>query len=235
MQILKEAHIGTDGPALLEYLARHTGDDATLLRIPQLIAELGDKDYRKREKAQKTLVALGPPAHAPLLRAAKDPTAEIATRARVCADAIHRGWNIWAPRSAVRRLLQLKQDGTARALLQFLPYTADRELDEEIWFGVYGRAKECPALLLDLEKYVQNPVPGRRALSACVMGRLGDQKQRATVRAALKDPVPEVRLRAAQGLLAGNEKVGIPTLIALLEHPDIEICWQPIVSYLLNS
>jgi len=106
--------------------------------MPQLIAQLGHQDFKKREEAHKRLFDLGPPAHAPLLRAQKDATPEIATRARSCADAIRKAWNIWVPRAAVRRLLQLKPKDSAQALVRFLPYAADKELEEEIWGKIKG-------------------------------------------------------------------------------------------------
>lgn len=46
------------------------------------------------------------------------------------------------------------------------------------------------------------------------------------MRSHLTDPVPLVRLRAAQGLLAARDKESIPTLIALLDEPMVAVSWQ---------
>ena len=42
----------------------------------------------------------------------------------------------------------------------------------------------------------------------------------------LKDGDPEVRLRAAQGLLGAKDKAGIPVLIGLLDQSSPDVAWQ---------
>jgi HEAT repeat protein len=68
--------------------------------------------------------------------------------------------------------------------------------------------------------------PSRRAVSACILGRRGNAEQKQAVRDLLKDTDALVRLRAAQGLLAGRDACGVATLIELLTDPSIEIAWQ---------
>jgi hypothetical protein len=65
--------------------------------------------------------------------------------------------------------------------------------------------------------------PARRAVAALLLGRHGSAEQKAAVRKLLADPDPAVRLRAAQGLLAGREKAAVPVLLALLSEgpPDV--------------
>ena len=48
----------------------------------------------------------------------------------------------------------------------------------------------------------------------------------AGVRKRLKDPDAQVRLRAAQGLLAVRDADSLPVLIALLDEPAVEISWS---------
>ena len=79
-----------------------------------------------------------------------------------------------------------------------------------------------PALLAALE----DKQAARRALAACLVGRLGDGKQQDAVRKLLTDGDPTVRLRAAQGLLAARDKTVVPTLIALLEAKPVALAWQ---------
>ena len=71
-----------------------------------------------------------------------------------------------------------------------------------------------------------DPHPARRALAACLAGQLGDARQKEAVRRLLKDKAAHVRLRAAQGLLAGMDATGVPALIALLDHEDTALAWQ---------
>jgi hypothetical protein len=59
-------------------------------------------------------------------------------------------------------------------LLRYLPYAADEELEEEIWFGVDGLVKRQPQLCGLLAGHLRDSVPSRRALAACILGHRGD-------------------------------------------------------------
>jgi HEAT repeat protein len=226
VQILQKARVGTDGPALIAFISNLSGNDAALVKIDQLIADLDGPTFKKREQVSRSLVALGPAAYAALMRAKKSSTPEIAARASACAKAIYKDWDIWLRRAAVRRLLELEPDGTVQVLLRYLPYAADEELEEQIWFGVDGLAKRQPQLCGLLAGHLRDTVPSRRALAACILGHRGELQQRLAVQQLLQDPNPGVRLRAAQGLLAAKQKAAIPVLIALLEEPQVDVGWQ---------
>src|SRR5213075_2670972 len=68
--------------------------------------------------------------------------------------------------------------------------------------------------------------PGRRQIAACLVGRHGTSEQREQVRKLLAEADPLLRLRAAQGLLAGRQKDALPTLIDLLVDTPRDVAWQ---------
>ena len=83
-QTLKAAHLGTDGPALLDFFRSHTLSPADRERVGRLIKQLGDDEFAVREKASADLVKLGPKVVALLRPVAKDPDCEVARRAGDC-------------------------------------------------------------------------------------------------------------------------------------------------------
>src|SRR5204862_144774 len=72
----------------------------------------------------------------------------------------------------------------------------------------------------------KDELPARRALAGCIVGRLGSREQREEVQRLLRDSETLVRLRAAQGLLAGEEMAGVSALIGVLDHRPVSLAWQ---------
>src|SRR5262245_31172892 len=71
-RVLREAHIGTDGPALLAFFKKRIVSSADREKIAVLIKNLGDDEFQVREKASADLIALGGRAEAQLREAARD-------------------------------------------------------------------------------------------------------------------------------------------------------------------
>jgi hypothetical protein len=139
----------------------------------------------------------------------------------------------WARRNfglnltVVRRLVKLHPEGTAQALLQFLPYAADEECEEEIWFGLDTLAKAEPQLVAALVGSLRDKIPIRRAAAGYLLARRGNGEQKTEAKKLLTDSDPLVRLRTAQGLLGAKDKDAIPVLIELLEKLRwTEEAWQ---------
>ncbi len=160
---LKAAKVGTDGPALLEYVRKRALSDAAKERIVGLVRRLGAEDFTQREEAARELVAAGGPAVPFLTEAAKDPDAEIAKRAQQCLDQI-KGEQDAGATTAVVRLLGLRRPaGAAAALLDFLPAAAEAKLAREVRYALaavaYTDGKPDAALAQALE----HKDPARRA------------------------------------------------------------------------
>src|SRR5947207_2576132 len=82
-QTLKNANLGTDGPALLEFFRKRAKPDTDREKLAELVQKLGDKTPAARDKAAGEIVAIGTPAIPLLRQAVKDPDEqEIASRAQ---------------------------------------------------------------------------------------------------------------------------------------------------------
>src|SRR5262249_35084455 len=75
--LLQKAQIPPEGPALLEYLRKHTPSKAQQETVRGTIRKLGDPSFEVREKAKDQLVAMGASAIPLLRQALTDPDTEI--------------------------------------------------------------------------------------------------------------------------------------------------------------
>jgi hypothetical protein len=130
-QALKAAKVGTDVPALLEYLRNQTPDPARLARVKALVRQLGDDAFAKREEASKALVAAGVIALPYLREAAKGDDREVVRRARECLKQLGSGPGVEVPAAAVRLVGWKRPAGAARVLLDYLP-AADEAVAREV-------------------------------------------------------------------------------------------------------
>jgi HEAT repeat protein len=223
---LRHAKVPTDDNGLLTYLRRRAEAQADLSNLDRLIVSLSDDNFRVRERAVEKLVRIGQPALPALRRARTAADKELARRAAECVTRILAEDIEEVPRMVVNRLLRRQPAGMVEGLLHFLPFTNDEAIEADIYFGLDHLAGAGGKIHRALVKVLDDPMPARRAVAACIVGRVGDVPQRAQVRRLLEDPIPGVRLRAAQGLLAAGDKAGVPTLIALLERPPVLLGWQ---------
>src|SRR5258708_7529480 len=63
-EVLRDAKVGADGPALVEFLRRRVAGAADEARVKGMIARLGDDAFERREEASNELVAAGARARA---------------------------------------------------------------------------------------------------------------------------------------------------------------------------
>jgi HEAT repeat protein len=183
--------------------------------VDELIRQLGDKDESVGDRAAGELVGLGPCALPALRRAANgldDPAA--VARARACLQAVEGPAGTQLVVTAAQLLARRKPAGAAEALLAYLPFADDENVQraaEESLAAVGLRdGKPDPALLAAL----RDPSPVRRGTAARVLCRVGADRD--AVRPLLKDERPTVRLRAALGLAGAYDAEAIPVLIDLV-------------------
>jgi HEAT repeat protein len=224
-QLLREAHIHRDAASLAAYLRDQCGADADLRRIDSLIHQLSSPDFTEREQASKSLVAIGPAALSRLRAARNDPDAEVSQRAKEALARIgDRRPELTL--AAVRVLIRRGGAEAVPTLLRLLPYADFEELQDDLWFGLDALTVRQGKIDASLTEALHDPLAVRRAVAACIVGRRGDAEQRGAVRKLLTDADAEVRLRAAQGLLAAKDASGVATLTALLEGTPMETAWQ---------
>ncbi len=225
-EVLREAKVGVSPKRLLEYLRKNTGKDEDLLQLDRLIRQLGSEDFGRREEASARLAAVGTAALPALRQALNDKDAEIARRAKDCAEQIAADFNLAVPKAVVRLLVRHKPEGAVEALLGYLPFAAEESLEEEIWYALDALATRDGKVHPALARALGDALPARRAVAGCLVGRRGDAEQRTAARKLLADVVPAVRLRAAQGLLAAQDKEAVPALVELMSGASIELAWQ---------
>src|SRR5262249_42250724 len=128
--------------------------------------------------------------------------------------------------AAIRLLRQRAPEGSCNALLGYLPFVTDENVEEEILLTlpVVGvRNGKCDP---QLRAALSAAEPHRRAAAAFVLGQHGGSEEKTLVRRLLTDADPRVRLRAAQGLIAGRELHAVATLVALLGDSPLEVASQ---------
>ena len=222
-QILKGAHLGTDGPALIDFFHKRSTPAPDKAHLDALIAKLGDKNTENADGAAGELVAIGPNAVPALRPAANNPDGgETMVRARHCLQMLDGSQGAALTATAVRQLAALKAEGAVEALLGFLPFAEDDRVVQEIEAGLVAVAlhngKPHPALV----KALEDKVPVRRAIAAGVLCQVGGTAIHAVVRPLLKDPKPTVRLKVTLALVEANDAEAVPVLIDLLSDLPVE-------------
>jgi hypothetical protein len=224
-QLLRKAKFDTSDRGLVAYLQSQSCTQTQAQEIEQLIRRLGHRSYRVRVQAMQELIGHGVPTLPALRRALPSRDPEIARRVESCIETIERcnEQRNMLIAAVIRTLAARKADGAAEALLAYLPSCENDWIEEEVDGALLAiglrdhRSHDCFAAELTHHE------PSRRAAAALVAGRSSDPAARQKVRQLLTDAEPKVRLRAAQGLIAGKDQSALPTLIALIAEPSTQI------------
>jgi hypothetical protein len=225
-ETVKAANLGSDGPALVAFLKKHTVGDVDREHIKKLVGDLGDDSFAVREKASDQLLGLGVSARALLREAAHDPDVEVAVRATRLLEQIEKEGGPAVVCAAVRLVADRKPDGAAEVLLAFAPSAEDQSVVDDIAhaLAVVGfRDRKPQAVLTDA---LTDKSALRRAVAAEALCRGGGPDQRPAVRKMLQDGDAGVRLRTALALFDGHDKEAIPVLINLLVELPREQVWR---------
>ncbi len=225
-KLLQDARVGTDGPGLLAFFRRRTPTTEDEKRLHDLVRQLGDRRFAAREKASRELVERGVPALGLLRDVLNDPDREIARRAAICIAEIERGPGPALPAAAARVLARRAPAEAVAVLLAYLPFADDANVTEEVLAALVAvgtrPGKVDPALTAALK----DTASVRRAAAGYTLGRHPDRAARESAVPLLTDREPTVRLRAAQGLIAGKDSQAVPVVIALLAEAPAEMASQ---------
>src|SRR5262245_52785833 len=130
-QVLKNANLGTDAPALLEFFRRRTAPETAPGKLAALIHQLNDPAGDVRDRAAADLISFGPGVLPLLRQAANDlDDLDLAVRARNCLQTIEGGSALAL--AAARLLAQAKPAGATEVLLAYLPLAEDDLVAEEV-------------------------------------------------------------------------------------------------------
>lgn len=220
-ELLSNHKLPTDGPTLLTFFRERTLHLGDVKRIEQLIEQLGDESFDKREEASGKLIQLGERAKPFLVKALKEPDVEVVRRARECLNAIERGVSWQTIVAAVHVLGKHNPEGTTRTLLDYLP-SADHEQVISAIHQVLGKVavkdgKADPVIVASLKD--ENKL--KRAAAAVALAKSRAKEQLPEVRKLLEDREPLVRLQVALALCEVPRREAIPALIGLLDAPGL--------------
>lgn len=216
-KLLEGVKAPTDGPGLLRYFRQRVPTEDVSKKAKALVEKLSSGNFRQRERASAGLIALGPAARPALARALKKADAEVRRRAQECLDAFERTSAPEVEAAAVRLLKVRRPEGACAVLLGYLPAVRDAGVEDEVMAALVTLGVRGGKVDEGVARAVTERDPARRAAAALVLGHSGTKAQRDRIHALLRsDAVPKVRLRAAQGLLAGRDKRAVPALLPLL-------------------
>jgi hypothetical protein len=222
VQVLKAVQLGVDGPALLDFFKKRTVTDTDRTEIDELIKQLGDEDFDKREKAKESLIDRGPVAMKQLKEALQSPDKEVAHRAEECLKLLTRAADPAVAAAAVRLLARKHPDGTVEALLAYLPFASDPMVVNEVREALVDRAVHEGKAEKAVVAALEDKSPLRRAAAAAALVRASAPDGRAELKKFLDDKDNTVRLWAAYAFLQAREGAAVPTLIDLLGSVDRE-------------
>ncbi|MFL5339864.1 MAG: HEAT repeat domain-containing protein [Gemmataceae bacterium] len=216
-QILRDAGLTWDGPALLDYFHKRTIGDAQREQIQALIQKTGDSSFKVRQAASRELEALGLTAVGPLKQAERSRDPEVARRARAALAKIEKVPSNLLTAAVARMVGRVKPPAGLEALLAFVPLADDEMAADAIRWSLTRLAlrddKPEPPLLAAL----RDSAPLRRSAAGEALVQAKAAGTYADVRKLLRDPNTEVRMRVALALAtSAHDKSAVPELIALL-------------------
>lgn len=216
-----------DGSALVDEFRARTLDPSEKTKVADMIKQLGDGNYRVREKASRELVSMGAKVLADLRVAAKDPDGERSRRADDAINRINTSDSKRVPTGTARLAALRRPDGAAEAMLGFLPFADDDD-------GMIAEVKSAlTTLALDpngkpetaLVAGLTDPQPLRRSAAAEALAKGGGLTVRGDVKKLLTDMDLAVRQAAAAALTVAGDKDAVPVLIDLLAELPSEKTW----------
>ena len=118
-----------------------------------------------------------------------------------------------------------QQDAAVATLLAYVPDVETNAVEDDVTASLAVLAVHDGKVDAAVVAALKDKSLSRRAAAAVVVGRSGTVEQRVAVQALLADPDPRIRFRAAQGLLAGRDRIAVPALVALVKDgpPDLAL------------
>lgn len=222
-QSLKQAGVGIDGPALLEYFHKRTPSEAEQTKLRQRAGQLGSTVFALRIQATDELIRAGRSALPALRDTAKKSDTETARRASYCIGVIEQNTRAGIAATASRVLAERKPAGAVEALLAYLPFVDDAWIEDEIRHSMKRLAYADGKALTVIEQALTDKEAKRRAAAVWLVGQSSDPRQRQLVASRLDDESPDVRFLAASALLNARDAAAVPALIGLLTTNSPEL------------
>jgi hypothetical protein len=228
LETIKAANYPYEGKALIEFFQKHTVTDADRAKLTELIRQLGDDDFDRRELASEEIEKYGVSAIGPLRQAERSGNPEILRRCELCLKNIEKVPTRTLASAAARLLGELKPAGTSETLLNFLPLAEDDNVGDDVRGALaqvaMANGKPDPVLIKTLE----SKEALKRGAAAEAFARGGDKVLRKQMQQLLaKETDNDIKLRIAVALVtAAKNKEVVEEMIKLMAEAPIEAGWR---------
>jgi Ca2+-binding EF-hand superfamily protein/HEAT repeat protein len=223
-EVLREAGLGTDGEALLEFFRQRTGPKADLDELTALVRQLGDPDPPTRSRAVAKVLTRGPwavPALRKILTSLDD--AEAAPLARHCLAWLEGPRRGELPANAAQLLVTRKPAEAAALLLAYLPLAENAGVVDAVKAALDRIAARPGPLDAALLAALNDELALRRVVAVEVLAASNRPEVLPELRKVMAKAPPQVKLRAALALARQLDEQAVTVLIDLLaELPATE-------------
>ncbi|MFO0877305.1 MAG: HEAT repeat domain-containing protein [Gemmataceae bacterium] len=219
--LLRAVGIPTEAVALRDHLRKRFSSTWSDARLKQLVEQLGDDAFERREEASRELLRAGQAARALLLNARDHTDLEVRTRAERLLKQIYDDGksNQAYLAAALRHLGRRNPPGSCALLFEHLPSFKDDPLApifrDAILACSVREGRLDPVVLAQL----RDRDASRRLVAAAAILQARQPEYLPLVRALLRDEDPEVKQELGLILATRGEREAIPALIQALEQP----------------
>jgi hypothetical protein len=228
IETLKAANLPFEAKALLRFFQQHTVTDADRAHLTDLIGQLGDDDFDRREQASAEIEEFGVSAIGLLRQAERTTNPEVLRRCERCLKNIEKVPTRTLACAAARLIAELKPDEAMITLLNYLPIAEDDAVGDDVRSAIAALAmkdgKPDPVLL----KALDSRETIKRGAAAEAFARNGDHNMRARMRkmmATEKDI--DIKLRIATSLVsAAKDKEVVEDMIKVMIEAPVESGWR---------
>jgi PQQ-like domain len=228
LETLKAAHLPFEGKALLRFFQQHTVTDAERAHLTELIGQLGDDDFDRREQASAQIEEFGVSAIGLLRQAERTTNPEVLRRCERCLKDIEKVPTRTLACAAARLIAELKPDEAMITLLNYLPIADDDAVADDVRSAIASLAmkdgKPDPVLL----KALESRETIKRSAAAEAFARNGDKNIRAAMRKLMAtENEIDIKLRIATALVsAAKDKEVVEDMIKLMTEAPVESGWR---------
>ena len=214
LRALKAANIPEAG--FLTFLRHRARDPKALEKALELVPQLGDENYEKRERAAAALIELGGPVIPVMRLALRDRDPEVVRQARLIIDVLEIHIEPALVRAAIRQTVYYRPKGAVPALLALVPdATTDELLD--IKAALAALAETDGQFEPNLVRALDDPDPKIRAVAEAIHG-----KDRETL---AKQP----------GRWIFPRDIRMPSRVRTLSNPDAFVDFEVVDVQFFNS
>jgi HEAT repeat protein len=175
---LKQAKVGADGPALLDFLRKRTPGPETRERIQELLRQLSDPAFRVRVRATEDLKKMPGEAAGLLRLALQDKDREVVRRVEQVLEHLGRHKGAGLSGAALRLLALRRPAGAAEVVLAYLPWAPDEKTAAEALAALAAVALRDGEADPVLTRALDSADPRVRQAATAALGRDGGAYQK---------------------------------------------------------